>query len=298
MNNNKISEEKIITSYSELMGEERLSEIYELSLRATKILSIEDVDRINEKWGDKTVKIGDEISQLLPPKTIKKAWERLVKLDAQRYFENIKFTNKKLFKNISQLYYKQELIELNNFIKSTEFENIEKAFAQPNFNDPKQEYLRLINGYYQNHKINDMSILAPKIYGKFVLYKEWLESKIDANLFIKNDLLSLTDNTYVKEKKISAPTIGLFCSLINNLNHLKRDESEDVVTYCKKICEIYELKYTDRVRQNFYSSDTNKNRVNIRKLILPKIDFETSILISEYFEKVDNKNITKTILYV
>ena len=90
---------------------------------------------------------------------------------------------------------------------------------------------------------------------------------------------------------------GLFCKLINNVNLLKLGESENAETYCKKICSIYELKYTDRVRQNFYSSDSPKNLENIRKLILPKIDFEASSIISDYLDKLDKKNIPNTNLY-
>ncbi len=97
----------------------------------------------------------------------------------------------------------------------------------------------------------------------------------------------------IKVGKLSAPVIASFCSLVNQGNIIPKGE-ETVEVYCKKICEKFQLIYTDRVRQNFAENVTSKNTKKVKALILPKIEVEIKNQITKY---LDTKETTKQKLY-
>ncbi len=95
-------------------------------------------------------------------------------------------------------------------------------------------------------------------------------------------------------KKIAAPVLGLFCSLINKIGIDKRDETESISVYCERICGKFKLPYTDRVRQNYNEIETKKLIKDLIEKVLPLIDNETKISIQKY---LDNKQPPKQNLY-
>lgn len=89
-----------------------------------------------------------------------------------------------------------------------------------------------------------------------------------------------------KKQSIKAPVLAFFCSLINEMGVVKKEEAESATNYCKRICAKYILPYTDRVRQNFYGNETKKIRREFLENVLPLLDDETKSKIQRY---LDNK---------
>ncbi len=95
-------------------------------------------------------------------------------------------------------------------------------------------------------------------------------------------------------KTPTAPAIALLCNLINDAGIIKRENDEIPEKYCKRICEKYSLKYTDRVRQNFNGNKSKKHYKELTELILPCIDKTTKDKIQKH---LDSKNPPKQKLY-
>ena len=87
-----------------------------------------------------------------------------------------------------------------------------------------------------------------------------------------------------KEPIIEAPVLALFCTILSVAEILPILDSESNMSYCKRVCNLYKLKYTDRVRQNFRGSCTKKNEEKLRKQLLPIIDQNTAQKITNYLE--------------
>lgn len=100
--------------------------------------------------------------------------------------------------------------------------------------------------------------------------------------------------TETKSDKLKAPVLGLFCNIINASSIDKKDETESVESYCKRVCEQYKLTYTDRIRQNFNGSNVAKTRKELIEKVLPLLDTETQNKIQKY---LDSKNPSKQNLY-
>lgn len=98
-----------------------------------------------------------------------------------------------------------------------------------------------------------------------------------------NKLNSYSGNDEVK--KISNSVKALFCFYINDAGIMKKRESENLETYCKKVCEKYKLKYAVRVNKGFYNSENEDNLLLIKEQILPKLDVRTQKELSQHLEK-------------
>jgi hypothetical protein len=120
-------------------------------------------------------------------------------------------------------------------------------------------------------------------------YKEFLELEM---IQTEREITPLSKQT--ETKKIAAPVLGLFCSLINKIGIDKRDETESISVYCERICGKFKLPYTDRVRQNYNEIETKKLIKDLIEKVLPLIDNETKISIQKY---LDNKQPPKQNLY-
>jgi hypothetical protein len=101
----------------------------------------------------------------------------------------------------------------------------------------------------------------------------------------------------IDSPNVNTPTanvVALFCNLINKIKLHEKLEDESAEMYCKKICGEYNLKYTDKVRQNYYSHWTQRNIKSLKSSLLPLIDKDTRKRISQY---LDNNHTTKQNLY-
>lgn len=159
----------------------------------------------------------------------------------------------------------------SSFIEQAEI----KIFTQNEI----QQAESVVNYYLDKFK-NRPHILEnhPTLLGKKA-YKIWLENKPPQQ---------------TETKTPTAIAIALFCNLINDVEIIKRENDEIPEKYCKRICEIYSLKYTDRVRQNFNGNKSKKHYKELTELILPCIDVPTKDKIQKH---LDSKNPPKQKLY-
>ena len=104
----------------------------------------------------------------------------------------------------------------------------------------------------------------------------------------------LKENQQTKFDKIKAPVLGLFCNLINRIGIDKKEETESATVYCKRICDKFQLTYTDRVRQNYNVNETKKLIQELTEKVFPFIDNETKDKIEKY---LDSKQPPKQNLY-
>lgn len=125
------------------------------------------------------------------------------------------------------------------------------------------------------------------------ILKEWFK---DEKIFIDEitPLLKALPPQQAETKEPSKNAIALFCSLINEAGIIKKEENEIPAIYCERVCEIFNLKYTDKVRQSYYGSKPKKNYKELTELILPRID----VSIKDKIQKqLDTKNLVKQNLY-
>ena len=85
-----------------------------------------------------------------------------------------------------------------------------------------------------------------------------------------------------KKTGLEAPVIALFCTLANDSKIIPRGEEEAAEPYCRRVCERYQLHYTDRVRQNFNHSSIKANIKKMQRLIFPIIDEATKEAITDH----------------
>jgi hypothetical protein len=90
--------------------------------------------------------------------------------------------------------------------------------------------------------------------------------------------------------KLQAPAIGLFCECINESKALSKSSNENIADYCMKVCEKYELKYTERVRQNFSGSFTKENKQKVIDLIFPLLDKKTVAAVKKVLQKKEENH--------
>lgn len=120
-------------------------------------------------------------------------------------------------------------------------------------------------------------------------YKQFLELEM-----IKTESQINPQPKQTETKKIAAPVLGLFCSLINKIGIDKKYETESATVYCQRICNKFNITYKDRVRQNYNVIETKKLIKDLIEMVLPLIDNETKISIQKY---LDNKQPPKQNLY-
>lgn len=89
----------------------------------------------------------------------------------------------------------------------------------------------------------------------------------------------------VKKEKITAAVIALFCTIINDSGVKPKQVNERVIDFCKRICQEYDLPYTDNVRQGFDRSENKRNIKLIQTQILPKVDTYTQEAINTFLIK-------------
>lgn len=191
--------------YKEHFGVERPSVLYENSERIEWVVSETDAERINARWATANIKAGEKGTKLPPPETNEKAWERLVKLNAQRTFESLQIrwmesTAPKALKAIQD-----RLKVINKFIEEAESLSLIDATEKPNFDNPKQEYLRIKYNYYNKNfcgSKDGISIpgrtpnsgLTASIYAEYFLFKNWLEE-------LKNEIGTTQPTKYKNQKE-------------------------------------------------------------------------------------------------
>lgn len=122
---------------------------------------------------------GTEYTFIPEPKTLKEAFERFQKLNAQLWSEGLQRNYLRNNENPTLLQFEVELERLENFIKNAEQLSRVKAFKD--FNKTKEhfgyEYLRLKNDFYLKEPVNHISDM---VYGEYFLYYDWIKGLIAA----------------------------------------------------------------------------------------------------------------------
>lgn len=175
----------------------RLANKFRLKETVTK----ENISLFEEHFPN--VKIGAEISRNPDyPRDPKEAFKLF-----KNYFASIQF---EVYKNIflseygalNEVNAKAELSAINEWI--TEAKTLKYADAIKG-KDKYCEYLRLVNGYYENFLINSLdhseTSISAMVYGKYVLLKEWLENFLKG-VVSENTTLTLTrkEREYLSER--------------------------------------------------------------------------------------------------
>ena len=162
---------------------------------------------IHEKWFAKSESYRKSVtdSENLPePKSPSEEWEQFVKYFAQTKFELLRLEFYQLHGDaITERVLREELEEIENFIQDAERIKTKVAYSRegktrfPHMmheEDWKEEYVRLSRGYYTSDRSGnstsldgiplrrriDFAIngLPRQVYGKYFLYKDWLEKEI------------------------------------------------------------------------------------------------------------------------
>lgn len=76
--------------------------------------------------------------------------------------------------------------------------------------------------------------------------------------------------------------IGLFCMLVNKSKLIERNNRESAEQFCRRVCEAYNLPYSDNVRQRLNNSDDSRNRQLVIDIILPSLNEGQALKIKEY----------------
>ena len=182
----------------------KASEKYEKSIRKIEIVTAEKSESIII-GGKKAFKEGEEFSFIPPAKNRNELIERFKNYFAQRKFEKLIDDFEKKFGTISEAFLRSELDEIQKFTKEAGKISLTKAFEnndlQNSLDTDMCEYLRLNNDYYENpnkpiSKLNSyfyndyFNNNAASIYGKYFLYKEWLENELNEINIKKNNFES------------------------------------------------------------------------------------------------------------
>ena len=170
------------------MEKQTKSEVYAESIRKKGTWTREDIE--NGRGLGSQIKEGTEYTYIPKPTNKKELFDQFKNLYAQRLCESYQRIFIKNFghKNIRAI--EDELKEINKFIEEAEalsikdtFGNLYKTIGNSELLN-KYEYSRLRHGYYENQKmmeyhdcLNFFHHTSNQVYGKYFLFKEWLEEQ-------------------------------------------------------------------------------------------------------------------------
>ena len=146
-----------------------LSQKYEASIRKRRKSTPDEINRYGVPY----------ISYIPEAKNYNEAFERLVKLTGQRYFESLQRKVLNDYHELTIPILESELKSLNDFISQTTELSIKDALGNLTNLSDGSEYLRIVNGYYKNNWCNSaFGCQIARIYGTYILLSEWLNSEL------------------------------------------------------------------------------------------------------------------------
>lgn len=207
-------------------------------------------------------------------------------------------------KNETNLYSGWTSVKLKSYPALIQFlvETTEKILTEINtlvlyekgvITDFQKSKIDIINA---SHRFNLKHLTNNHIHGRSEytrIIKDWFkyEKQYITEL---SEALSSEKIKPASSSKINSPIIALFCYLLNDSGIAPRQNSESVTIYCKRLCKQFKFTYSDKVRQAFSNSSSNKNLHKVKSLILPALEPEIAKKLSEH---IDNKIAGKTNLY-
>ena len=259
--------------YEEIFGQKRPSQLYNESQRIEWIVSETDAERINARWASANIMAGEKGTQLPPPETNEKAWERLVKGKAQRVFENLQI---KLYEKYSEPESKEvlqaHLDKINQFVSEAENSNLIDAIEKPDFQSKEQEYLRIKHKYYNKNfcgskdgwSIPGRTPIEPIIagvYGEYFLFKNWLEQ------LLKEQIDNNEQATFKQQEQNPLPPQ-------QNGIELNKEPENDVTL---ATIEDWLFEFKDKMTENDYNRLVSALKHYFEKGKFPEIEGEIKV---------------------
>ena len=128
--------------------------------------------------------IGQELSYFPPVNSPAEAFERLQKWSGQRHFENLKESFLENYPVLTADVLLDELEPIKEFIRKAKMESsiepFHPAFMHQRTRDNLfHEYQRISEGFYKSYEcLYNLGGTASLVFGKYFLYKTWLEVEI------------------------------------------------------------------------------------------------------------------------
>ncbi|WP_010135593.1 hypothetical protein [Ochrovirga pacifica] len=207
----------------------------EESFRITKIATKEDAEN------DPYLEEGETYSQLKEFTTFEDGLNYIQKVDGISFLKNELYRFYENFGEGTKAIFKNELDAINELIKNSEHVDPLSAFKTGFHNNDLLEYYRIHNGFYlkkynqfyknQNHfyPITFFEGRYAPVYGKYTLYKKWLEKKLNSS-FSKDtiqDNIVLKNTAKFSENQIEG-IINSFC-FDSNLNQILIDRYTEII---------------------------------------------------------------------
>jgi hypothetical protein len=147
------------------------SAIYEGTIRLPAL--------VDEKMSVRqNIPVGTPYTYIPKPRTHLEAFQRLKFLMGQQVCEYHVRQFEQKYQQLKAEIYTSELATINNFIDDIDYTDLKAAF-ECHDNDHAREYLRITHGYYDNHRCEQaMGSTVSIVYGKYILYKKWLENRL------------------------------------------------------------------------------------------------------------------------
>ena len=251
----------------EILDLEYLIKANEEKHSITKTATIEDEKRT------KILKVGDKFKQKKTIQDFQSAWELYTEtsgLEAYKsYLKAFNTTHRKPTISV----YKNELKKIYSFISECENIDIDLAFKSRDFKNPHHAYLRLNNNYYVTEFEKMRGEVNPTLlfdggfyrtYGKYVLFRKWLESKLSPN----------------EIKSVRA----------KNERRIKKSNTEPP----EKLSQIFKQKHIQSGEDILMRIDENSQRkISITYAILRKLDVLKFIYPKQYIEHFNRLRSTR-----
>ncbi|MCE3076735.1 hypothetical protein [Chryseobacterium gwangjuense] len=244
------------------------SDKYEQSIRVERIATKEDELR------NPILIEGTKFSEIPIPKDKQNLIERFEKLYAQRWFEVMQkhFLEKKCKGLSNEIFYEQEIEELETFISKTRTLNIFDAIDK-NIQSSYYEFLRLENNYYNSNLKyqNDFEVFdyfnhdSDYVYAKYFLYKKWLESSLSELQGINTPAHYINENTELQQM------INVVFSGDGDMVNLLKYFSDNFTSTYKKFTNL--TKY-NQIYYYFNVDDIKIEQAAYKRLIMLLFEFD------------------------
>lgn len=233
------------------------------------------------------LKKGDTISLEPQYTTTVEAWRLLTEYYAKLYLEQQKhfFRTKYKVENIQTLEAEKDEIEkFFDFANGLSLSDAVESYSKQIGNSRVAKaltYLRFKAGFYENLEVekwpnlSTIGLQETYVYGRYFLFYR----------YVKNALTSVKQPG--SQNSLTAPVIATFCRMVNE-SGINPKEDEINATYCKRICSSYNLRYNDRVRQNFSAKPTVSNLNAVKRLLLPQMNESEKEKINKYLTSIQS----------
>jgi hypothetical protein len=87
----------------------------------------------------------------------------------------------------------------------------------------------------------------------------------------KREIEDQRGSAHEEDESAKAPTIAQFCRIVNAIDIIAKPSDMIIETYCRMVCNTFNLPYTDNVRKNFSQRDSDKLKKKVSDQILPHL---------------------------